>query len=138
MSDRIISFTDSNKSMAFAIEQAQETLNVFFDAFLSPQDNQESFLLKVKFEDADNVEHIWVADIDSSTFPLQGTVANETNFPNIKFMQRVEFHPSRITDWMFIEDGFLVGGYTTQVIRSQLTPQERVEYDANAPYKFKN
>ena len=138
MNDKIVNFTDGDKSIAFAIEHAQETLNVFFNAFLSPQDNQESFLLKVKFEDDQNVEHIWVADINASTFPLQGTVANETNFPNIKFMQRVEFHPSRITDWMFIEDGFLVGGYTTQVIRSQLTTQERVDYDANAPYSFKN
>ena len=32
-------------------------------------------------------------------------------------MQRVEFQPSYISDWMYIENGYLVGGYTTRVIR---------------------
>lgn len=55
----------------------------------------------------------------------------------INFMERVSFLPSQITDWMFLEDGYLVGGYTTQVIRAGLTTAERAQYDASAPYKFR-
>jgi uncharacterized protein YegJ (DUF2314 family) len=136
MSDPIISFSDQDKRMAFAIDEARESLGVFFDAFCAPKNNQTAFLLKVRFESPEKVEHIWLADVDASVMPLQGTVANEPDFPGLKFMQRVEFHPSQITDWMFIEDGYLVGGFTTQVIRSGMTPEERETYDANAPYRF--
>jgi uncharacterized protein YegJ (DUF2314 family) len=52
-------------------------------------------------------------------------------------MQRVDFEPSYISDWMYIEDGYLVGGYTTRVIRDRMTPKERTAYDAQAPYKFR-
>jgi len=51
--------------------------------------------------------------------------------------QRVEFEPSYISDWMYIDDGYLVGGYTTRVIRDRMTPEEREAHDAEAPYKFR-
>lgn len=52
-------------------------------------------------------------------------------------MQRVEFEPLYISDWMYIEDGYLVGGYTTRVIRDRMTEEERKKHDAQAPYKFR-
>lgn len=124
--------------MQTAIQCARETLRDFFDAFTARKANQTSFLLKVRFESQGKKEHIWVADINPSVFPLEATIANEPNLPGLVFMQRVSFHPSQITDWMYIEDGYLVGGFTTRVIRASLSPAERVEYDANAPYKFRD
>jgi uncharacterized protein YegJ (DUF2314 family) len=138
MSDPTVSFADQDQRMAFAIDEARRSLNVFFDAFCSPKRNQTAFLLKVRFEVPEKIEHIWLADIDASVMPLEGTVANEPNFPGLEFMQRVEFYPSAITDWMFIEDGYLVGGFTTQVIRSRMSPEERASFDANAPYRFRD
>ena len=52
-------------------------------------------------------------------------------------MHRVEFDPAQITDWMYIENGYLVGGYTTCLIRQRMTPEERQTYDFKAPYKFR-
>ncbi|MBD9416734.1 DUF2314 domain-containing protein [Pseudomonas sp. PDM16] len=137
MADGVFEFDSEDQRIQFAIEEAQSTLKAFFDAYLNPKPNQEAFLLKVQFEIDGEIEHIWMADIDPSAFPLHGTIANEPELPGLSFMQRVTFHPSQVTDWMYVEDGFLVGGYTTQVIRSGLTPDERAEYDAEAPYKFR-
>ena len=137
MTDAIVHFDAEDARMIFAIKEAQSTLRTFFDAYLCPQPNQTAFLLKVLFESGDISEHIWIADIDASVSPLEGTVANETNFSGLSFMQRVRFRPEQITDWMYIEDGYLVGGYTTQVIRAGLSSEERKQYDANSPYKFR-
>lgn len=137
MSDTIVPFDSDDARMRFAIKEAKRTLRTFFNAYVNPKPNQRAFLLKVLFESGEASEHIWLADIDASVSPLEGTVANESELPGIKFMERVSFEPSQITDWMYIEDGFLVGGYTTQVIRTGLTPGERAQYDANAPYKFR-
>ena len=138
MIDSIVSFSDQDQRIAFAIDEARRSLKAFFDAFCLPTSNQTAFLLKVQFEAQNESEHIWVADIDASGMPLQGTIANEPNLLGLEFMQRVAFQPTQITDWMYVEDGYLVGGFTTQVIRSGMTPEERASYDANAPYRFRD
>ena len=51
-------------------------------------------------------------------------------------MQWVSFDPDDITDWMYIEDGRLIGGYTTRLLRERMSPEERKQLDASAPYKF--
>jgi uncharacterized protein YegJ (DUF2314 family) len=137
MMDTLFTVDSENERMDFAIDEARRTLRMFFDAYSDPKPNQTGFSLKVMFESNDDVEHIWMADIDASAEPLAGTVANETDFPGLSFMQRVTFEPAQITDWMYIEDGYLIGGYTTQVIRAELSPTERAEFDADAPYKFR-
>lgn len=138
MTSRIVSFKPDDQRMLFAIDQAKRSLRQFFDAFVKPKENQKSFLLKVYFEVDGDGEHIWMADIDASVMPLTGTIANEPKLPGMTFMNRASFQPSQITDWMYIEDGYLVGGYTTQVIRAAMEPEERAEYDAHAPYKFRD
>jgi uncharacterized protein YegJ (DUF2314 family) len=138
MPDRIIPFSDDDQRMQFAIDKARRTLGLFFDAFVAPKPNQQSFLLKVRFESQSMSEHLWVADIDASVSPMEATIANEPNLPGLKLMERTNFHSSQITDWMYLEDGYLVGGFTTQVIRAAMSPAERVEHDLHVPYKFKD
>ena len=95
-------------------------------------------MLKIAFVENEKVEHIWVADIDATVFRPMGTIANEPSLAGVLFMERVEFHPSQISDWLYVEDCYMVGGFTIQVIRSLLSEAERAEYDAHAPYKFKS
>ena len=138
MSPSIYNFDSEDAQIKFAIEEATNSLQVFFDAYSNPNPNQKGFLLKVQFQDGEKTEHIWMADIDASVFPLEGTIANEPEIGDLKFMQRTTFHPSQITDWMYVEGGYLIGGYTIQAIRSGLSKDERREYDAAAPFKFRD
>jgi uncharacterized protein YegJ (DUF2314 family) len=108
---------NEDSEMNDAIAQARASLNQFFDAFESPQPNQRHFLLKARFQEGDAFEHIWLADLDLSTNPARATVANEPRIQGIKYMERVTFTPEQITDWMFEEDGRLIGGFTTQLLK---------------------
>lgn len=123
--------------MEAAIDEAKANVDKFFEAFFHPKPNQRNFLVKVVFDEGDKREHIWLADLDFPGETATGVIANEPNLPTLTFMQRVEFHLSYISDWMYIEDGYLIGGYTTRVIRDRMTPGERKEHDAHAPYKFR-
>jgi len=122
--------------MDAAIRKAKDTIRQFLEAFFEPTKKQKSFLLKVVFDEGEQREHIWLADLDFGGDKPTGVIANEPGLPSLKFMQRVEFEPSYISDWMYVEDGYLVGGYTTRIIRERMTPEERREYDAQSPYKF--
>jgi uncharacterized protein YegJ (DUF2314 family) len=130
-------FLDDDPSMRFAIEEAQRSLPHFFKCFASPKPGQDYFLLKVRFEVEGSTEHVWVADVNASVSPLEGTVANETSLPGITFMDRASFQPQQISDWMIVEDGYMVGGFTTQVIVGRMQASERAEHLASLPYKIR-
>ncbi len=135
MHDPTVGIDEHDDEMNEAVHLARTTMSVFLNAFAKPKPTQR-FLLKVRFEHDGKFEHIWLADLDLSRIPSAGTVANEPCLPSLTFKQRVQFNPADITDWMFVDDGKLVGGYSTRLLRSRLSPTERVEYDAAAPYKF--
>ncbi len=135
--DKTVPFSSDDVQTEAAIGEAKASIRKIFEALFHPKEGQNSFLVKVVFDEGDKREHIWLADLDFLGKKPTGVIANEPNLPSLKFMQRVEFEPSYISDWMYIEDGYLVGGYTTQVIRDRMTPEERKEYDAQAPYKFR-
>jgi uncharacterized protein YegJ (DUF2314 family) len=48
-----------------------------------------------------------------------GVVANEPQTPGLVYMTRVSFSVGNVTDWMYLEDGFLVGGFTTRLLQSR-------------------
>ena len=135
--DKTVRFSSEDAQMEAAIREAKATFKRFLEAFCNPTARQASFLVKVVFDEGDQREHIWLADLDLMREKPSGVVANEPGLPSLRFMQRVEFEPSYISDWMYIEDGYLVAGYTTRVIRDRMTPEERKTYEAQAPYKFR-
>jgi uncharacterized protein YegJ (DUF2314 family) len=131
---RTFSFAPDDPEMNAAIAEAKSTLDEFTRAHLEPGPNQHGFLLKVFFDDEDESEHIWVADIEPTDDGFRGVIANEPLMISLHFKQPVEFEPARITDWMFIDHGKLVGGYTTRLIRQRMSPEERSAFDASVPY----
>jgi uncharacterized protein YegJ (DUF2314 family) len=135
--DRTVPFSPDDVEMEAAIRDAKENFRQFIEAFFKPTPQQKNFLVKVVFDEGGQQEHIWLADLDFGGKNPSGVVANEPKLPSLKFMQRVEFQPSYISDWMYIEDGYLVGGFTTRVIRGRMTPEERQELDARTPYKYR-
>ncbi len=132
----IKSVRSDDPQMLAAINKARDSLRQFCDALAHPKPNQKSFVLKVAFQRGDEVEHIWVADLNLSGKNPQGVIADEPRMKGLRFMQQVSFDPADITDWMYIEDGRLVGGYTTRLLRERMSAEERKQFDASVPYKF--
>jgi uncharacterized protein YegJ (DUF2314 family) len=121
-----------------AIDQARATLPQFLRAFSNPNADQASFLLKVRFQSGHENEHIWLADLDLSKSLSLGTVANKPKLRGFDFMQRVTFRIADVSDWMYVQGGYLVGGYTTRLIRSRLSAQERAAMDAEIPFTIRD
>ena len=134
--DPVKAVSSEDPEMNAAINEARANIKTFFDALMGPQDGQTSFLLKVAFTRNDQTEHLWLADLDFPRGKTRGTVANEPAIKGLRFMQVVEYDPAYITDWMYLDHGKLVGGYTTRLIRDRMSPEERTMHDAQAPYKF--
>jgi uncharacterized protein YegJ (DUF2314 family) len=134
--DHVHGVASDDAEMLAAINKARGSIKEFFDAFTHPKPEQSSFLLKVAFTEDELVEHIWLADLDFSAAQPKGVVANETRLKKVRFKQSVEFDPAYISDWMYIDHGKLVGGYTTRLLRQRMTSEERKTFDSSVPYTF--
>ncbi len=135
--DEVTAISAEDMEMNAAISKAQSTLTNFIAALASPQPNQKYFLVKGKFPSGNTIEHIWVADVTFDGKVFRGVIANDPEIlSGLSFKQHVEVQPIQVSDWMFIQDGKLVGGYTSRVLRDRMTEQERRDQDAKIHYSF--
>lgn len=120
-----------------AIQTARDSVDTFIAALKSPAPGRGSFTVKKPFKDGGQVEHIWLSNASFDGTRFSGRVDNEpADVKNVRFGQIATAGKDEISDWFYIENGKLVGGYTIRVLYSQMSPAERKEFDAQAGFKF--
>lgn len=127
----VVHIADDDERMNWAIEKANATLHYFQHSLLQPEPVQQYFSVKVLIDDGVNREHLWLT---SPSFDdegnLYGVVGNKPVYVNSVFVnQKIGIDPRFISDWMIIEDGRLIGGYTIRAIREGKPAHEWAEFD---------
>lgn len=122
---------NEDERMNWAIEKANLTLWYFEESLKSPLPYQVYFSVKVHIIDGENSEHIWLIephfDDEGNLF---GIIGNEPiNVTTVKLNQKVGIDRSLISDWMIIENGRLIGGYTIRAIRDGVPENEKAALD---------
>ena len=128
----------NDAEMAAAIAEARATADQFLRALATPAPNQTDFCVKRAYATTNGSgrEHLWISNVRYDGALLHGTIDNEPiDVPNVKVDERVSFPPAELSDWMYLEDGKIVGGYTVRVVRKHLSPEERTEFDKRMPFK---
>jgi uncharacterized protein YegJ (DUF2314 family) len=135
--DRVTSVSDDDPRMNAAIAKARETVDTFIAALQSPRTGQSEFTVKMAFTDGEHTEHMWLSPVSYDGKIFHGTVQNDpANVANVKLGQAASIEPSKISDWMYVENGKLVGGYTVRALREIMPPSERAEFDRTAPFRI--
>jgi uncharacterized protein YegJ (DUF2314 family) len=76
------------------------------------------------------VEFMWVSDIDFDGINVKGVLSNTPDkLTNIKQGDTVEVPFSEISDWLFSVAGKTYGGFTIQLMRSEMDKKERKQHD---------
>jgi uncharacterized protein YegJ (DUF2314 family) len=133
--DKVTYVADDDSKMNAAIEKARSTADTFITALNSPKANQTAFSVKMAFTDGGNTEHMWLTPVSYDGTKFVGTVGNEPEkVKNVKLGQKVSVGPSEISDWMYVENRKLVGGYTLRALRDAMSPKERAEFDKSVPF----
>jgi len=119
-------------AMAWGIEKANLTLGYFQQSLARPRPDQQYFSVKAEIHDGPNVEHIWLTephfDADGNMF---GTVGNEPiDVRNVRLGEKIGVAPGKISDWMILENGRLIGGYTIRAVRDGLQGKALAQFDA--------
>ena len=127
----VVDFRNEDEKMNWAMDKSRLTLHYFKKSLQNPNPAQQYFSVKVKIEDAGKIEHIWLIepsfDQDGNLF---GVVGNEPiDVKNIKLNQKIGIEENLVSDWMILENGRLIGGYTLRAIRDNLSGQALQNFD---------
>ncbi|WGQ10284.1 DUF2314 domain-containing protein [Pedobacter gandavensis] len=117
--------------LSWATEKARLTLWYFEEHLKRPTLGQDYFSIKVKVKEEGRVEHLWLSapDFDEEG-NFYGKVGNEPiQVKNIKLGQEIGVGRSLISDWLIVEQGTLLGGYTIRAIRDGLPQVEKQFFD---------
>jgi uncharacterized protein YegJ (DUF2314 family) len=133
--DKVTYVSDDDPRMNAAMEKARSTVGTFISALKAPKAGQAAFSVKMAFTDGSATEHMWLTPVNYDGRSFQGTVNNQPEkVKNVTMGQKVTVEPSKISDWMYVENRKLVGGYTLRVLRDALPPNERAGFDKSVPF----
>lgn len=128
---------DSDKAMEQAVHQAQRSLGKFMAALTSPKPGQTGFAVKRRCIAGDKCEHIWLADLHFDGRVLRGRVDNNpVDIKSLRVGQKVTVRPEEISDWMYVENGQLVGGYTVRAYYRNLPAAEKRQFAQNVGFRL--
>jgi uncharacterized protein YegJ (DUF2314 family) len=120
-----------------AIKTAKQTLTKFEKAIRSNNTNFSLFALKVKFENREKAEHIWLSNVEFKNGEYFGVVDNlPEHITEVKLGETLKIENKTITDWMYLDNSKLVGGYTIRVLRDRMSEVERKQFDLESGMKF--
>ncbi len=125
-------------AMNAAIAQAKETFPQFLAALRSQKLTQRNFALKKPYAVAEGGhEHMWIERIKEVDGGFEGIVANEAyDTKLVSFGQRVRLSAEEISDWKYVDDDVLVGGYTIRYFVDRLSPEEKRALEEQAGFKI--
>lgn len=127
----VVNVLPDDERMSWAIEKARLTLHHFKYCLAAPHPYQQYFSAKVKIDDGRYAEHLWVSDPSfDEEGNLFGVISNKpVKINRVAENQRIGIDAEHITDWMIIENGRLIGGYTLRAIREGMTDREKDKFD---------
>ena len=134
--DPVIGVEAEDREMNAAIAHARSTVAEFVERLENPKPTDEAFSVKKMVEDGDQVEHFWLTDISHTDGTFSGTIGNDPQVVRtVKFGQQVTVAASDITDWMYLDNGKMVGNFTLLVLLERMPKEQadaiRQEYQIN-------
>ena len=126
----IFRIEDRDEQMHRAVLKARRNVGVFIAALQNPATGQHDFEVKKPFVKDGEVEHIWLSHVEFSGNRFHGLVDNHPKkIRGLKFGDRVSVNPDEISDWAFVDNGKLAGGYTIRVLSENLSAERRKSFE---------
>jgi uncharacterized protein YegJ (DUF2314 family) len=119
-----------DREMNAAMAEARRTLDEFERRVASPTPTQTMAIIKGRFTQKDKVEHMWLNQIVVTPEGYRGVLGNDPyELTSVKAGETLVVGRDDVSDWIVVDDGKLVGGYTMRVLRSRLPAEERAAFD---------
>ena len=117
-----------NERINSAKEEARKTIDYFVGILNSDEANDCLFSVKVKIDDGEQVEFVWLSDIEYLNGKFKGKIANEIqSVKNVKEGDIWEVDKESISDWLYVKDDKLYGNFTCKAAISGFPLEKQLE-----------
>lgn len=130
--------TNDDEEMNAAIQEAIRTYPLFEQAMQQPDTSLTDFAVKMKFAYSnDNNEHKWVSNLHMIGGQLFGVLDRDPlHVEGIKSGDTLRVVRDDITDWMYVKNGKMQGGYTMKAIYNNMDEKEKKEFRESLPFQI--
>jgi uncharacterized protein YegJ (DUF2314 family) len=140
--ETVYGVSGEDAEMNAIIDRARKTVDRFLAALDHPKANQEGFVVKYPFKtdpgSKNEIEHIWLNDFEKQGDGYTGVVNNEPFYIKaMKLGDRVPIDMKQVSDWAYVENGWLVGGESIVYFYDRMSDEEKKDFDANAGFKIR-
>ena len=125
-----IEVVQSDKEIERIADNARRALPIFFRNLNTPENGANNFYVKYPLSSDDGDvepkvrEQVWLGDIRLKNNACYGTLANTARSRGQK---RVTIDMDKITDWMYIQDGKIIGGRSIKYLLEKIPDDQRNE-----------
>jgi uncharacterized protein YegJ (DUF2314 family) len=120
---------DADLELDSAIRQARDTLDLFVEKLKTPHPDRTFVAVKARFFPPDDLpQDIWVDEVTYSDGAFRGNMGDDIPSLKLEAGEKITVDREDILDWMIVEDGKLIGGYTIRLAVQRMTPEERERF----------
>ena len=131
----------SDEALLQIAEDAQRTVHLFFRNLLRTDLGGENFSIKYPFmADSDSgivSEQVWLSGIQFDNGLYYGVIVSEPqHLTGMRRGDTVMFDVDEITDWMYTQNGRIIGGRSIQYLLEQIPEAQRSEEQRRILLRF--
>jgi len=122
---------NSDADMEAAFQQARETLDEFIQKIGTTHPDRTLVAVKVRFVLPDSSsQDIWVDQItyDDQAGRFHGVMGDDIPTLKLSVDDKITIDKKEIVDWMIVQDGKLIGGYTIRLAYARMTPAQKERF----------
>ena len=122
-----------------AIGQARDSLDTFKEKIGTPHTDRTFVAVKIRFYPPDAVsQDIWVDEVAYENDILRGIMGDDIPTLKLEAGEKITIDEENIVDWMIVEDGKLIGGYTIRLAVQRMSPEERERFLETLDYSIED
>ena len=109
-----------------AIQGARDSLDMFIAKIRMPHADRTIVAVKVRFTPLGEApQDIWVDEVTYDDGVLRGSMGDDIPSLKLEVGEKIKVDEEDILDWMIVEDGKLLGGYTIRLAVQRMSAEER-------------
>lgn len=127
--------SDMDVEMESAFREARGSLDTFIQKIATPHADQTFVAVKVRFYLPDaSSQDIWVDEVTYKDGVFRGLMGDDIPSLRLEAGEKITVKKEDILDWMIVEDGKLVGGYTIRLAVKRMSPEEKERFFETLDY----
>ena len=131
--------SSTDAELAAAIEQARASLDTFIAKITTPHADRTFVAVKVRFTPAGEApQDIWVDEVTYADGILRGNVGDDIPALKLEAGEKITIDEEDLLDWMIVENGKLIGGYSIRLAVHRMSPEERERFLETLDYSIED